>query len=77
MLDMKIRQGSRTGAESQSVRAGAKGGYSTCCPKPQNAGIIIIVHPVKIGANGVHSPTHFPALMQLVDLLERVVVDQD
>ena len=46
-------------------------------PKPQNAGIFIIVHPVKIGANGVHSPTHFPALMQLVDLLERVVADQD
>lgn len=27
----------------------------------------IIVHGLKIGANGVHSPTHFPALMQVGD----------
>ena len=46
-------------------------------PKPLNVHRFIIVRGLKIGANGGHSPTHFPALMQLGDFLERVVVDQN
>ena len=40
--------------------------------KPQNVRTFIILHGLKIGAKRVHSPTHFPALMQLVIILERV-----
>ena len=34
--------------------------------------MFILVHGLKIGAKGVHLPTHIPALMQLVIFLERV-----
>lgn len=43
--------------------------------KPPSVRMSIILHGLEIGAERVHSPTHFPALMQLAILLERVVID--